>query len=113
MSRSIDSSASALGGHRITVNSVAPGPVDTPFFHNMETPQIAEFAANLAVAGRLGIVSDIVPIVEFLALPSVHQAISIVGSAGAFRGDHRGTERMLRATAASKGRTIMGFFEPL
>lgn len=59
-----------LGGRGITVNAVAPGPVDTPFFHSMETPQSTEFAANLAVAGRLSMVSDIVPIVEFLALPS-------------------------------------------
>lgn len=62
--------ARELGDRGITVNSVAPGPVDTPFFHSMETPQTTEFAANLAVARRLGLVSDIVPLVEFLALPS-------------------------------------------
>jgi NAD(P)-dependent dehydrogenase (short-subunit alcohol dehydrogenase family) len=62
--------ARELGGRGITINSVAPGPVDTPFFHSMETPQTTEFAAGLSVAGRLAMVSDIVPIVEFLAIPS-------------------------------------------
>jgi len=62
--------AKELGSRGITVNSVAPGPIDTPFFHSMETPQTTEFAANLSVAGRLGRVEDIVPLVEFLALPS-------------------------------------------
>lgn len=61
--------ARELGGRGITVNSVSPGPVNTPFFHRMETPQTTEFAANLSVARRLGEVSDIVPLVEFLALP--------------------------------------------
>lgn len=59
-----------LGKRGITVNTISPGPVDTPFFHSMETPETTEFAASLANAGRLGEVSDIVPLVEFLALPS-------------------------------------------
>lgn len=54
----------------ITVNTISPGPVDTPFFHSQETPETTEFAANLSVLGRLGTINDIVPVVEFLALPS-------------------------------------------
>lgn len=49
----------------ITVNVVAPGPVDTPFFREPESPEAIARIAQLA--GRLGEVNDIVPIVEFLA----------------------------------------------
>ena len=62
--------ARELGERGITVNTISPGPVDTPFFHSQETPETTRFASNLAVAGRLGKISDIVPLVEFLALPS-------------------------------------------
>lgn len=62
--------ARELGDRGITVNTISPGPVDTPFFHSQETPETTRFASNLAVAGRLGQISDIVPLVEFLALPS-------------------------------------------
>jgi NAD(P)-dependent dehydrogenase (short-subunit alcohol dehydrogenase family) len=51
----------------ITVNTVAPGPVDTPFFRAPESPEA--IAAITRLAGRLGEVSDIVPLVEFLASP--------------------------------------------
>ncbi|MDJ0588695.1 MAG: SDR family oxidoreductase [Pleurocapsa sp. MO_226.B13] len=62
--------ARELGERGITVNTISPGPVDTPFFHSQETPETTEFAANLSVLNRLGQISDIVPVVEFLALPS-------------------------------------------
>ena len=62
--------ARELGDRGITVNTISPGPVDTPFFHSQENPEITKFAAKLSVAGRLGQISDIVPLVEFLALPS-------------------------------------------
>ena len=59
--------AKELGAKRITVNSVAPGPVDTPFFHGQENEQSAAYAAGLSTEKRLGLVDDIVPIVAFLA----------------------------------------------
>ncbi len=62
--------ARELGDRGITVNTISPGPVDTPFFHSQETPETTRFVSNLSVAGRLGQISDIVPVVEFLALPS-------------------------------------------
>ena len=51
----------------ITVNTIAPGPVDTPFFREPESPE--SIAAISQLAGRLGTVDDIVPLVEFLASP--------------------------------------------
>jgi NAD(P)-dependent dehydrogenase (short-subunit alcohol dehydrogenase family) len=61
--------AKELGERRITVNNVAPGPLDTPFFHAAETPQSVAFASGLAAEGRLGTVADVVPAVAALALP--------------------------------------------
>jgi NAD(P)-dependent dehydrogenase (short-subunit alcohol dehydrogenase family) len=61
--------AREVGSRGITVNTVAPGPIDTPFFHSQETPESTAFAARLAVAGRLGRVDEIVPMVTFLAGP--------------------------------------------
>ena len=61
--------AKELGARRITVNNVAPGPLDTPFFHAAETPQTVAFASNLAAEGRLGTVADVVPAVAALTLP--------------------------------------------
>jgi len=55
-------------GHRgITVNVVAPGPIDTAFYHGAETPGSEARAAQASVAQRLGKIEDIVPIIGFLA----------------------------------------------
>jgi NAD(P)-dependent dehydrogenase (short-subunit alcohol dehydrogenase family) len=51
----------------ITVNTIAPGPIDTPFFREPESPEA--IAAITRLAGRLGTINDIVPLVEFLASP--------------------------------------------
>ncbi|MEM9524152.1 MAG: SDR family oxidoreductase [Pseudomonadota bacterium] len=61
--------ARELGDRRITVNTIAPGPVDTPFFHGVETPQSTAYAANLATERRLGTLEDLIPLVAFLAHP--------------------------------------------
>ena len=62
--------AKELGPKRITVNAIAPGPVDTPFFHGQETEQSAAYAARLSTEQRLGTVDDIAPLVGFLADPA-------------------------------------------
>lgn len=61
--------AKELGARKITVNVIAPGPIDTPFFHGQETPQSVAFATNLANERRLGRVEDVAPILAFLAGP--------------------------------------------
>jgi NAD(P)-dependent dehydrogenase (short-subunit alcohol dehydrogenase family) len=61
--------AREVGRRGITINSIAPGPLDNTFFHAAETPESARFAANLSVVGRLGRENDITPLVAFLAQP--------------------------------------------
>ncbi|ALE84504.1 SDR family oxidoreductase [Pseudonocardia sp. HH130629-09] len=51
----------------ISVNSIAPGPMDTPFFYPQETPERVEFHKSQAMGGRLTRIEDIAPIVRFLA----------------------------------------------
>ena len=61
--------AKELGSKGITVNTIAPGPLDNPFFHAAETPESAAYAARLSVEGRLGTEDDIVPVVAYLTSP--------------------------------------------
>lgn len=51
----------------ISVNSVAPGPMDTPFFYGQETPERVEFHKSQAMGNQLTQIEDIAPIVRFLA----------------------------------------------
>ncbi len=61
--------AREIGNRGVTVNVVAPGPIDTAFYHGAETPESVARATLASVAGRLGHVEDIVPLIEFLASP--------------------------------------------
>ncbi|MBX9646649.1 MAG: SDR family oxidoreductase, partial [Xanthobacteraceae bacterium] len=61
--------AKEIGGRGVTVNTVAPGPVDTSFFHPAETPESTEFLKHMSVQSRLGRIEDIVPMITFLASP--------------------------------------------
>lgn len=59
--------AKEIGGRGVTVNVVAPGPVNTAFFHGQETDEATAYLSNMSVAGRLGEIEDIVPMIDFLA----------------------------------------------
>ncbi|HSX07729.1 MAG TPA: SDR family oxidoreductase [Candidatus Saccharimonadales bacterium] len=61
--------AREIGDRGVTVNTVAPGPLDDSFYHGAETPESVARATQASVAHRLGKVEDIVPVIEFLASP--------------------------------------------
>lgn len=50
----------------ISVNTVAPGPMDTPFFYPQETPDRVEYHRSQALGNQLTHIEDIVPLVTFL-----------------------------------------------
>lgn len=56
-----------LSPRGISVTSVAPGPMDTPFFYGQETPERVEFHKSQAMGNQLTKIEDIVPIIKFLA----------------------------------------------
>jgi NAD(P)-dependent dehydrogenase (short-subunit alcohol dehydrogenase family) len=60
-----------FGGRGISVNAVAPGPMETPFFYGQETKESADYnqnAADLSKFTETGLTDprDIVPLVRFL-----------------------------------------------
>ena len=55
-----------FGERGISVNSVAPGPMDTPFFYGQESPEAVAYHKSASALGGLTQVEDIVPIVTFL-----------------------------------------------
>lgn len=58
--------AKEFADRSITVNAVAPGPMDTPFFYPQETPERVEFHKSQALGGRLTRIEDIAPLIAFL-----------------------------------------------
>jgi len=61
--------AKELGPRGITVNAVAPGPVDTEFFMTGKPDALVESIKNMNPFGRLGTPDDIAAAVAFLAGP--------------------------------------------
>lgn len=59
--------AKEFGARGISVNTVAPGPMDTPFFYGQETPEAVAYLQAASALGGLTKIEDIVPIISFLA----------------------------------------------
>ena len=57
------------GSRRITVNAVAPGPIDTPLFTEGKSQELIDRIASSAPFGRLGEPEDIACVVSFLSGP--------------------------------------------
>ncbi|KAF8996515.1 hypothetical protein BDQ17DRAFT_915848 [Cyathus striatus] len=62
--------AKDLGARGITVNTVSPGPVDTPMFREGKSQNLIDSIARQSPAKRLGEPEDVAPIVAFLASPA-------------------------------------------
>lgn len=60
------SASKELQAKGISVNCVAPGPMDTPFFYPQEAKGDVEFYKTVTIRNRLTEVEDVVPIVRFL-----------------------------------------------
>jgi len=56
-----------FGERGISVNSVAPGPMDTPFFYGQESDDAVAYHKSASALGGLTKIEDIVPIITFLA----------------------------------------------
>ncbi|GAB2814111.1 SDR family oxidoreductase [Actinocorallia aurea] len=55
-----------LAGRNVSVNNLAPGPMETSFFWDAAAPGEEEYSSNQTPYGRLTRVQDIVPWVRFL-----------------------------------------------
>lgn len=61
--------AKELRGRNITVNAIAPGPVETELFLNGKSPELVERMAKMSPMERLGTPEDIASVVAFLVGP--------------------------------------------
>jgi 3-oxoacyl-[acyl-carrier protein] reductase len=64
--RMVLAAAKELGDRGVTVNAVAPGPIDDSFYREAETPESIAAATHHSPRGRLGSPEDIAPVVGWL-----------------------------------------------
>lgn len=64
--------AKDLGARGITVNTISPGPIDTPLFREGKTQHVIDSIAKQNPSKRLGEPDDIAPLVAFLASEAGH-----------------------------------------
>lgn len=80
--------AKELGSRGITVNTVAPGAIETDFFGGAvrDTPEYNDFFAGITALGRVGVADDIGPMVASLLTPANRwvnaQRIEVSGGQG-------------------------------
>ncbi|MCS3870307.1 NAD(P)-dependent dehydrogenase (short-subunit alcohol dehydrogenase family) [Chryseobacterium ginsenosidimutans] len=55
-----------FGERGISVNAVAPGPMDTPFFYGQESDDAVAYHKSASALGGLTNIKDIAPLIEFL-----------------------------------------------
>ncbi|KKK26464.1 putative short-chain dehydrogenase [Aspergillus rambellii] len=55
-----------LQSRQVSVNNIAPGPMDTPFFYPQESPEAVAFHKSNGMGNRLTMVEDIAPLALFL-----------------------------------------------
>ncbi|CUM66665.1 uncharacterized protein PRCAT00004341001 [Priceomyces carsonii] len=60
------SASQELKSKAISVNCVAPGPMDTPFFYPQEKKDDVEFYKSVVMKNKLTKIEDIIPIIRFL-----------------------------------------------
>lgn len=59
--------AKEFGARKISVNAVAPGPMDTPFFYGQESTEAVAYHSGASALGGLTDIADIAPLITFLA----------------------------------------------
>lgn len=58
--------AKEFGSRGISINNIAPGPMDTPFFYGQESPESVTYLKAQSMNGELTKIEDIAPVVRFL-----------------------------------------------
>jgi NAD(P)-dependent dehydrogenase (short-subunit alcohol dehydrogenase family) len=61
--------AKEIGPRGVTVNCIAPGPLKTRFFYDVETDETVAWLSGMTISGDIGDPHDVVPVMRFLAAP--------------------------------------------